>query len=114
MPRTHNRNHTNPQKGLSLIMAMDQETVDRLTTDQKLSAVVLIQRMNREQPNEEPEYHWCVNGCCLIIHEPRKDEHAWLCAQDGTIDKIDRYGNIIETISFDMDDLDTELGEDHE
>lgn len=93
-------------------MPIDNDTFERLTLEQQLSAVVLIQRMNREQPNEEPEYHWCVNECCLIVHEPHKDEHAWLCAQDGQIDKIDRYGNIIETVSFDEDDLDLSIPED--
>jgi len=50
-------------------------------------------------------WHTCANGCCVLIHEVGKDETAWRVSEDGSIDKMDRYGNIVMHIDA-PDDLD--------
>lgn len=77
-----------------------------LSLEQAVSAAVLIGRMHESQPDRQPEWHMCSNGCCVVLHEPGKDETAWVVTRDGTIDHVDRYDNIIETIEFDEEILD--------
>lgn len=43
-------------------------------------------------------WHMCDGGCCVLAHEPGMDETAWRVSDHGHVEKIDHYGNVIETL----------------
>ena len=76
-----------------------------LTFAQAASTAVLIRRFKEQYPDGDPHWHWCVNGCCVILHEPHMDEYAYFIIADGSVEKIDGYGNVIEEVNVSIEDL---------
>lgn len=60
-----------------------------LTTEQVLTLGALGDVIEIEK------WSLCVNGCCIVARERGFDEHAWFIREDGYLEKLDRYGNLI-------------------
>lgn len=79
-----------------------------LSVAQVLTTAALI-KIFQDASGEGVPWTTCENGCCVLIHEPHKDEHVWTVARSGDVEKVDRYGNSVEYVPLELDETIDEM-----